>query len=68
MMATSLPARAAAARTSVARSMWSCALPCEKFSRTTSTPARIIASSTSGDEDAGPRVATILVARMGWMS
>ena len=43
--------------------MWSCAVPCEKLRRTTSTPARIIRSSTSGVDDAGPRVATILVAR-----
>ena len=63
MIATSLPTFFATSRTSVARSMWSCAVPCEKLSRTTSTPARIIRSSTSGELDAGPRVATILVAR-----
>ena len=63
MIATSRPTRFATSRTSVTRSMWSCALPCEKFMRTTSTPARIIRSSTSGELDAGPRVATILVAR-----
>ncbi len=63
MMATSRPARCAASRTSVARSMWSCAVPWLKFSRTTLTPARIICSSSSGSLDAGPRVATILVAR-----
>jgi hypothetical protein len=44
--------------------MWSCAVPCEKFSRTTLTPARIMASSMSGSLEAGPRVATILVARV----
>jgi hypothetical protein len=38
-------------------------LPWEKFKRTTFTPARIIASSISAELDAGPRVATILVAR-----
>ena len=63
MMATSLPTLAAISRTSVARSMWSCAVPCEKFRRTTSTPARMMRSSTSGALDAGPSVATILVAR-----
>ena len=31
MMATSRPAFCAVSRTSVARSMWSCAVPCEKF-------------------------------------
>ncbi|MDT4842191.1 hypothetical protein FQZ97_760820 [compost metagenome] len=65
MMPTSRPARCAASRTRVARSMWSCAVPCEKFSRTTLTPARIIASSRAGSLEAGPRVATILVARCG---
>jgi hypothetical protein len=38
-------------------------LPWLKFSRTTLTPARIICSSRPGSLDAGPRVATILVAR-----
>ena len=50
-------------RTSFARSMWSCALPWLKFSRTTLTPARIMRSSNAGSLEAGPRVATILVAR-----
>src|SRR3989344_618266 len=63
MMATSRPARWAAARTVAARSIWSCALPWLKFSRTTFTPARIMASSSAGSLEAGPRVATILVAR-----
>src|SRR6218665_28353 len=63
MMATSCPARCAAARTQAARSIWSCALPWLKFSRTTFTPARIMASSSAGSLDAGPRGATILVAR-----
>ncbi|OQB76510.1 MAG: hypothetical protein BWX88_05346 [Planctomycetes bacterium ADurb.Bin126] len=65
MMATSRPARFAASRTSVARSMWSCALPWLKFSLTTLTPALIMAISRAGSLDAGPRVATILVARCG---
>ena len=63
MIATSLPALAATSRISVARSMWSCAVPCEKLRRITSTPARIIRSSISALLDAGPSVATILVAR-----
>jgi hypothetical protein len=45
--------------------MWSCALPWLKFSRTTLTPARIMASNRAGSLEAGPRVATILVAREG---
>src|SRR5450830_1582764 len=65
MMATSRPARWAAARTRVARSMWSWALPWLKLSRTTLTPARIIFSSNAASLEAGPRVATILVARRG---
>ena len=36
-------------------------LPCEKFNRATSSPARISRASMSGDSDAGPMVATILV-------
>src|SRR5256885_568356 len=63
MMATSRPARWAASRTMVARSMWSCALPWLKFRRTTLTPSRTICSSSCGSLEAGPRVATILVAR-----
>ena len=39
------------------------AVPCEKLRRTTSTPARIMRSSTSGSLEAGPSVATILVDR-----
>jgi hypothetical protein len=64
MIATALPTRSAAARTIAARSMWSCAVPCEKFSRTTSTPAAIRRCITSGEDEAGPRVATILVRRV----
>ena len=65
MMATSTPTRCAALRTKLARSMWSCAVPWLKLSRTTFTPARIICSSSCGLLDAGPKVATILVARCG---
>ena len=62
--ATVLPTLSAIALTRLARSMWSCALPWLKFSRTTSTPAINSCSSTAGSLDAGPRVATILVARV----
>ena len=37
------------------------AMPCEKLSRKTSTPASTICLMTSGSVDAGPTVATILV-------
>ncbi len=63
MIATVRPSLRAISRTRSARLMWSSALPCEKFSRTTSTPARIIFSRTAGSLDAGPSVATILVLR-----
>src|SRR3954471_10537192 len=63
MMATSRPARWAASRTRRARSMWSWAVPWLKFSRITLTPARINCSRSLGSLEAGPRVATILVAR-----
>ncbi|MCY1527026.1 hypothetical protein D9M68_620770 [compost metagenome] len=63
MRATKRPCLAAISRTSRARSRWSSALPCEKFRRATSRPARIIASMRSGVEVEGPRVATILVRR-----
>ncbi|MNT48629.1 hypothetical protein D3C72_1854200 [compost metagenome] len=46
-----------------ARSTWSCALPWLKLRRTTFTPERIISSSSAGSLEAGPKVATILVAR-----
>ena len=36
-------------------------MPCEKFSRKTSTPASTICLITAGSLDAGPTVATILV-------
>jgi hypothetical protein len=67
MMATSRPARWAASRTMVARSIWSCALPWLKFRRTTFTPSRTICSSSCGSLEAGPSVATILVARLTCM-
>src|SRR6266850_2228187 len=63
MIATVRPVFDAMLFTSAARCSWSAALPCEKLSRTTSTPARIMRSSTTGSLEAGPRVATILVLR-----
>src|SRR5205814_4450740 len=62
-IATVRPVLVASSFTSVARFSWSCAVPCEKLSRTTSTPARIILSRTAGSEEAGPSVATIFVLR-----
>ena len=38
--------------------------PCEKLTRSTSAPARMTSSSTSGASVAGPSVATILVRRL----
>jgi hypothetical protein len=46
-----------------ARALWSSAVPCEKFIRTTSMPACTMRSRMSGDDEAGPSVATILVWR-----
>src|SRR6185436_12937358 len=62
-IATVRPSLEAISLTSFARFSWSCAVPCEKLSRTTSTPARTMRSSTAGSLDAGPRVATIFVLR-----
>jgi len=39
-------------------------VPCEKFSRATSTPARTNSRKISGEEHDGPRVATILARRL----
>lgn len=64
MMPTSRPTARAVSRTSSARATWSCAVPCEKFSRTTSTPAAIMRVRISSVLDEGPSVATILVARV----
>src|SRR5256885_12687337 len=63
MTATSRPSDRAASRTRRARCSWSPAAPCEKLSRTTSTPAASMRFSTSCVLLAGPSVATILVAR-----
>src|SRR6266850_2136672 len=53
-------ARAAARRLSIVRP-WSSNDPCEKLSRATSIPARIMSSITARDADAGPTVAVIFV-------
>src|SRR3972149_2851011 len=63
MMATVRPVWRHISRTSSARRRWSSALPCEKLSRTTSTPALNMRSRVSGSLEEGPRVATILVLR-----
>src|SRR6185369_15254830 len=63
MIATVRPTARPTSRTSWARLRWSSAVPCEKFSRTTSTPARTMRSSTAGSLDDGPSVATIFVLR-----
>src|SRR4051812_26912247 len=62
-IATVRPVLVAGSFTSDARFSWSSAVPCEKLSRTTSTPARIILSRTAESEEAGPSVATIFVLR-----
>ena len=46
-------------------SAWSEKSPCEKLSRAMFSPARMSRSSISGDSDAGPMVATILVLWLG---
>ncbi len=63
MMPTVRPVLREISFTSAARARWSSAVPCEKLSRTTSTPARTMRSSTAGSDEAGPSVATILVLR-----
>src|SRR5688572_26896966 len=62
-MATVRPTLLAISLTIAARLRWSSAVPCEKLSRTTSTPARTMRSSTAGSLEDGPRVATIFVLR-----
>src|SRR5678815_1784972 len=62
-IATVRPVLVAISLTSRARFSWSCAVPCEKLRRTTSTPARTMRSRTAGSLEAGPSVATILVLR-----
>ncbi len=60
---TAWPALRASERTSSTCLRCSVALPCEKFTRTTSSPASIMRESVFGSLEAGPRVATILVRR-----
>ena len=62
--ASGRPARSCAPRTSAARSEWSSCVPWERLSRAASIPDSTSASSMSGEEHAGPIVATILV-RLG---
>ena len=64
-MAITRGPRASAARIASMVARCDSCVPCEKFSRKMSTPARISASSISGVLVAGPMVATILVWRMG---
>src|SRR5438105_8953110 len=61
--ATGRPATASTSRTTRARFAWSSCAPCERLSRTASTPAATSALSLSRESDDGPRVATIFVRR-----
>ena len=61
MMATRRPVARSAARMRAMRSAWPAKSPCEKLSRATFSPARMSRSSISGESEAGPMVATILV-------
>ena len=68
MMATRRPVAFSAARMRAMRSAWPVKSPCEKLSRATLSPARMRRSSISGDSEAGPMVATILVLWFGSIS
>ena len=59
------PRRSAVSRTRAMRARCSSAEPWARPRRTTSTPASSRSARTSGLSDAGPRVATIFVRRMG---
>ena len=65
MMATRRPVAFSAARMRAMRSAWPVKSPCEKLRRATFSPARMRRSSISGDSEAGPMVATILVLWFG---
>jgi hypothetical protein len=65
MMATRRPVFLAAVRMRVTTSACWSKLPCEKLSRAIFMPARIRLSNISGEFDAGPMVATILVLLLG---
>src|SRR5262249_22750263 len=58
------PTRSDAVRIRSTVSACSSGRPCAKFSRAMSIPAAIMFSRTAGSRDAGPIVATILVARI----
>src|SRR5688572_32880330 len=61
--ATHLPTCSATSRTICTRLACAAGSPWEKFTRTTSAPARIISPSTLGLSVAGPSVVRILVRR-----
>lgn len=61
MMATRRPVAVAAARIREMLAAWLAKSPWEKFSRATFSPARISRSNISGESEAGPMVAMILV-------
>src|SRR5437899_3862587 len=52
-------------RTAAIRAACSACVPCEKFTRKTSTPASTSARIPSSEDDAGPSVATIRVRAVG---
>ena len=66
--ATMRPARSARARIRSTIARRSSRLPCEALVRKTSTPAASSASMPASVQDAGPRVATILVWRTGGLA
>src|SRR3954463_15489829 len=68
MMPTARSTLRQVSRTSSARFMWSSAVPCEKFRRTTSTPARNMRSRVAASLEEGPSVATILVLRCTFLA
>ena len=65
MIATRRPVALQAARMRAMTSACWSRLPCEKLSRAIFMPARIRRSRISGEFDAGPMVATILVLWLG---
>ena len=65
MMARRLPVAWEAALRVLIVFSWLAKSPCEKLSRATSMPARIISSMISLDPEAGPIVQTILVLWFG---
>jgi len=61
MMVTRWSVTRSASRMRAMHAAWPAKSPCEKLSRATFIPARIRRSSISGESEAGPIVATILV-------